>query len=357
MVVVAPPGPPLQQVTDALHDARQHADVAVQVVPGGAERRASVAAGLAALPPDVGVVLVHDAARAFAPPAVFDRVVAAVRSGHAAVVPALPVTDTIKAVEGADGVEVVTGTPDRSSLRAVQTPQGFLRETLQHAHDHASGDGGHTDDAGLVEAAGGHVAVVPGDPRAMKVTTPHDLALATSWVTGSGPAPAGPALVALSGLPGVGKTSVAREVCRRLGAAHLRVDTVEQGLVRGGMAEDDLGAQGYAATFAVAADQLRVGLGVVADMVNAVPEVRHAWEELAREHRVRLVRVDLVCADERTHRERVQQRAGDISGHRLPTWDDVRARAWAPWPSAELTIDTGRTCVADAAALIEEACR
>lgn len=141
----------------------------VTVVAGGAERTHSVAAGLAALRADVDVVLVHDAARCLAPASLFDRLVAAVREGADAVVPGLPVTDTIKQVD-ADGV--VIATPERSSLRAVQTPQGFRRTMLTQAH--ASGAEA-TDDAALVERAGGRVVVIDGDALAFKVTTADDL--------------------------------------------------------------------------------------------------------------------------------------------------------------------------------------
>ncbi len=138
------------------------------VVAGGAERTDSVAAGLAALG-DVDVVLVHDAARCLTPLAVFERVVAAVRAGAPGAVPGIPLVDTVKAVDP-DGV--ITGTPDRASLRAVQTPQGFAREVLVTAY--RSGLGA-TDDAALVELGGHHVVVVDGDPLAFKVTSPDDL--------------------------------------------------------------------------------------------------------------------------------------------------------------------------------------
>jgi len=141
----------------------------VTVVAGGAERTHSVAAGLAALRDDVDVVLVHDAARCLAPASLFDRLAAAVRDGADAVVPGLPVADTIKQVD-ADGV--VVATPERSSLRAIQTPQAFRRSVLADAH--ASGVEA-TDDAALVERLGGRVVVVEGDELAFKVTTAADL--------------------------------------------------------------------------------------------------------------------------------------------------------------------------------------
>ncbi|HMM96180.1 2-C-methyl-D-erythritol 4-phosphate cytidylyltransferase [Phycicoccus sp.] len=147
-----------------------------RVVAGGAERTDSVAAGLAALDPGCDVVLVHDAARCLAPLAVFERVVAAVRAGHAGVVPGVPVVDTVK---GVDARGVVTGTPARDGLRAVQTPQGFRRDVLAAAH---AGGAAAPDDAALVEALGHEVLVVDGDLRAFKVTTVDDLAHAVRFV-------------------------------------------------------------------------------------------------------------------------------------------------------------------------------
>ncbi len=141
----------------------------VTLVPGGAERGDSVAAGLQVLGDDVDIVLVHDAARCLTPVEVFDRVIAAVAAGAGAVVPGTAVVDTIKQVD-ADGF--VVGTPDRSALRAVQTPQGFRRDVLARAHARSSDA---TDDAGLVERLGERVLLVEGDPRALKVTTPTDL--------------------------------------------------------------------------------------------------------------------------------------------------------------------------------------
>jgi 2-C-methyl-D-erythritol 4-phosphate cytidylyltransferase len=173
-VVVVAPRTHLEEAR-AIADATARPE-AVHVVAGGAERTASVAAGLVALRPDDDVVLVHDAARALAPPELFERVIAAVKAGSEAVVPGLPVVDTVKAVDDSGLVE---GTPDRDRLRAVQTPQGFTRDLLERAH--ASGAAA-TDDAGLAERIGAQVLVVPGDGRALKVTTPHDLAVAEVYL-------------------------------------------------------------------------------------------------------------------------------------------------------------------------------
>jgi 2-C-methyl-D-erythritol 4-phosphate cytidylyltransferase len=168
MIVVAAPPAEVASVAELL------AMVApVTVVPGGTSRQDSVAAALAAVPERYEIVLVHDAARALAPAVLVDRVAAAVRGGWDAVIPVLPVVDTIKRV--ADGDEVA-GTVDRASLRAVQTPQGFRRALLVKAH--AAVADGHTDDAGLVESIGGRVFCVPGDERALKITRPIDLIVA-----------------------------------------------------------------------------------------------------------------------------------------------------------------------------------
>ena len=141
-------------------------------VAGGADRRESVARALRALRPDVDTILVHDAARCLTPPAVFVAVVAAVAEGAAAVVPALPLADTVKQVEQ----DVVIGTPNRDTLRAVQTPQGFRRDVLERAH--AAATQAVTDDAGLVERLGHQVSVVAGHEEAFKITRPLDLVLA-----------------------------------------------------------------------------------------------------------------------------------------------------------------------------------
>jgi 2-C-methyl-D-erythritol 4-phosphate cytidylyltransferase len=144
----------------------------VVVTAGGDERQESVRHGLAALPASADLVLVHDAARALTPPSVFNAVIAALRAGAEAVVPALPVADTIKRVVD----ERVTGTVERGDLRAVQTPQGFVRDVLVRAH--AQPGPSATDDAALVERLGLTVVTVPGSQEAFKVTHPFDLLVA-----------------------------------------------------------------------------------------------------------------------------------------------------------------------------------
>lgn len=152
---------------------------AVSVVPGGSSRQESVRVALVALPRDVDVVLVHDAARPLVPVDLVDAVAAAVRAGATAVVPVLPLTDTVKRVDA--GGQVIS-TVDRDTLRAAQTPQGFRRDVLASAH--AAADGADlTDDAALVERMGGTVTTIPGSVDAIKVTRPVDLAIAETLLT------------------------------------------------------------------------------------------------------------------------------------------------------------------------------
>ena len=188
VLVVTAPRARADDVTRAL--AVEDLPIPVRVVEGGASRQASVAAGLAALPQEVDVVLVHDAARALVPPSLVARVAQAVRSGHRAVIPGVPVSDTIKqvgevSVEGAP----VLATVSRDRLRAVQTPQGFSRELVDRAHvaglvRAASEATAATDDAALVEAIGIGVWLVDGAEDAFKITTPRDLAAAELALAG-----------------------------------------------------------------------------------------------------------------------------------------------------------------------------
>jgi 2-C-methyl-D-erythritol 4-phosphate cytidylyltransferase len=171
VVVAAPPGQ-AGDVRELLGAAIQPA-VPLIVVDGGASRQQSVARALASTPAEFPIILVHDAARALAPAELIERVADAVRAGHPAVIPVLPVVDTIKQVDAAG---TVLATIDRSAFVLVQTPQGFRRDVLQAAHAGAGEQ--FTDDAGLVEALGVPVHCVPGADGALKITRPVDLAFA-----------------------------------------------------------------------------------------------------------------------------------------------------------------------------------
>lgn len=181
VIVVLPPGD-----TELARLCASH-PLAPLLVPGGSTRNDSVRAGLSKMGPGTEKVLIHDAARCLTPPDVFDAVAAALADGAKAVIPVLPVVDTIKTVsqDPGDVHPHVTGTPARESLRAVQTPQGFHAPTLIAAHAQADGwdkatAEAITDDAMLMEMLGERVSTVPGSPAALKITTPTDLLLAKS---------------------------------------------------------------------------------------------------------------------------------------------------------------------------------
>ena len=145
------------------------------VVSGGATRSESVRNGLGALPDAVNIVVIHDAARPGASAALYQSVIEAVKAGADAAIPGLAVTDTLKQVKDGPGGKEVVSTMDRAPTAAVQTPQAFDRKMLEAAHLDTREA---TDDAGLLEAIGGTVKVVPGDVAAIKITTQSDLAIA-----------------------------------------------------------------------------------------------------------------------------------------------------------------------------------
>lgn len=155
-------------------------------------------------------------------------------------------------------------------------------------------------------------------------------------------------LIAFGGLPGTGKTTVAQTLARKIAAVYLRIDTLEQAIKAGGSDEADVGTVGYLAAYAVAADNLRLGLTVVADSVNPLQITRSAWRTVASEAGAQILEVELVCSNAVMHRERVERRKADISDFQLPTWNSVLERQYEPWESAHVVVDTAKLSVEQA---------
>ena len=152
----------------------------------------------------------------------------------------------------------------------------------------------------------------------------------------------GPRLIAFGGRPGVGKTTLARALARRLGAVALRIDTIEQAIRDAGVLAGGVGTAGYRVAEALAASHLAQGLSVVADAVNPVLAARQGWRDLAARAGARLLEIEVLCSDAAEHRRRVETRGSDIPGLVPPGWAGVRDLEIDPWPEPHLVVDTAR---------------
>ena len=145
-------------------------------------------------------------------------------------------------------------------------------------------------------------------------------------------------LIIFGGLPGVGKTTIAKALAKCLKAVYLRIDTVEQVLKRDAQLD---GPEGYMVCWAQALENLKLGMTVVADSVNAIQITREAWKNVAKDASVTFSEVELVCSDYREHQRRIEARDPDIIGHQLPKWRDVKEREYEHW-CPHLVFDTAK---------------
>lgn len=161
-------------------------------------------------------------------------------------------------------------------------------------------------------------------------------------------------LIVFAGLPGSGKTVIARELARQLGAVYVRIDSIEQAIRTSGSAGESLNDTGYRVGHAVAEDNLRLGRVVVADSVNPLTLTRDAWIEVANRARVRAVEIEVRCSNADEHRRRVETRVSDLSGLKPPAWDEVTAREYHPWNREHIVIDTADQSVERSVEIIRE---
>lgn len=149
-------------------------------------------------------------------------------------------------------------------------------------------------------------------------------------------------LIVLGGLPGTGKTSIARAFCRATSAVHVRIDSIEQAIRESGVTVISLNDAGYRAGYAVAEDNLRIGHVVIADSVNPVPITRAAWLDVAKRVNTRAIEVEIQCSNPVEHRRRIEARVREGVG---PIWQQVIEREYRRWPGAAHAFDTARLSV------------
>jgi predicted kinase len=152
-------------------------------------------------------------------------------------------------------------------------------------------------------------------------------------------------LIILGGLPGTGKTTIARELARQLGAVYVRIDSIEEAILDSGVLSSPINDAGYRVGCAVAADNLRIGRTVIADSVNPIPLSRDAWVEVANRAQVSAVEIEVICSDTKEHQHRVETRISDIARSRSLTWQDVVSRDYRPWNREHIVIDTASRTV------------
>jgi predicted kinase len=154
-------------------------------------------------------------------------------------------------------------------------------------------------------------------------------------------------LIVFGGLPGTGKSTLAKAIAQERGAVYLRIDAIEQAMGDAAVLKGDVGATGYLVGYALAESNLRLGQDVVADCVNPLEITRKAWRDTAAKAGSTLTEVEVVCSDPSEHRRRVETRTVDIAGLKLPSWDEIRSFGYERWIEPHTVIDTANRSVQD----------
>jgi predicted kinase len=162
-------------------------------------------------------------------------------------------------------------------------------------------------------------------------------------------------LIVFGGLPGTGKSTLAKAIAQERGAVYLRIDAIEQALRDADVLKGDVGTAGYLTAYALAQSNLRLGRDVVADCVNPLGITREAWRDVAAKAGVAATEVEVVCSDMAEHRRRVETRRVDIAGLKLPSWEEVQSSGYEPWDEPHTVIDTANRSVEEALRALREA--
>ncbi|HRD70556.1 MAG TPA: AAA family ATPase [Legionella sp.] len=159
-------------------------------------------------------------------------------------------------------------------------------------------------------------------------------------------------LIIFGGLPGTGKTTLSKQIAKQLNAVYLRIDTVEQVLKKRSNSDHLVGPEGYMVCYALALDNLKLGLPVVADSVNPIAITREDWQKVALDANKPFIEIELVCSNTKEHQRRIETRETDIPEHKLPKWVDVLNRDYEPWQSKSVTLDTSKYSVDESVKII-----
>jgi len=147
-------------------------------------------------------------------------------------------------------------------------------------------------------------------------------------------------LIVFSGLPGVGKTTLAQRLAQDAKAAYLRIDTIEQALKNSALGIHQAEDAGYQSAYSLAEENLRAGNSVIVDAVNPLNIIRDRWAQIASETEAKLINIEVICSDKAEHKRRIETREADIKGHQLPAWEEVLGREYETWQAWRVTLDT-----------------